>query len=92
LAAAHAAGARLPEQPRLGQRLVAAADDDHSFAFHPHEDGECIEFGGATGHFRQAPGFGLELSAKAALLRRHGLAPRHIVGDAFSALQAIGRK
>ncbi len=37
--------ARLRHQPRLGQRLVAAADDDDKLPFHPHEDGEGVELG-----------------------------------------------
>ena len=39
-------GARLAEQPRLGERLVTAADDDDHAPLHPHEDGKGIELGG----------------------------------------------
>ena len=39
-------GARLAEQPRLGERLVAAADDDHARALDPHENGKGVELGG----------------------------------------------
>ena len=38
-------GARLPKQPRLGQGLIAAADDDHGFALDPHENGESVKPG-----------------------------------------------
>ena len=43
-------GARLAEQPRLGKRLVAAADDDHDAPFDPQEDGKGIELGGRLRH------------------------------------------
>ena len=44
------ARARLAEEPRLGERLVAAADDDDDAPFDPHEDGEGIELGGRLRH------------------------------------------
>ena len=50
-------GARLAEQPRLGERLVAVADDDHGFALDPHENGEGVEPGSvlwSSSEFRQA--------------------------------------
>ena len=36
-------GARLRQEARLGQRLGAAADDDHATARHPHENGEGVQ-------------------------------------------------
>ena len=38
--------ARLAEQPRLGERFVPAADDDHDAPFDPHENGKGVELGG----------------------------------------------
>ena len=45
--------ARLSDQPRLGQRLFAAADDGHGFALDPHEDGEGVELGSGVRHGRE---------------------------------------
>ena len=47
--------ARLAEQPRLGQRFVAAADDGHGFALDPKEDGKGVQLGVGIGHGARAP-------------------------------------
>ena len=41
---------RLADQPRLGKRLVAIADNHHAPPLDPHEDGEGVELGGRVRH------------------------------------------